>query len=96
MATSVAEAAYYTALKESTETLGFASLARDFGHEVKVILWSDLTAARGVGSQKRAEWPYSSHGGEVLVSAGRTGEKAAVSNPAAVLTQPTAREEMRR
>ena len=41
VATSVAEAEYYAALKGAAEALGFASLARDLGHERKVILWSD-------------------------------------------------------
>ena len=52
VATSVAEAEYYAALKGAAEALGFASLARDLGYELKVILWSDSTAARGVAARK--------------------------------------------
>ena len=52
VATSVAEAEYYAALKGAAEALGFASLARDLGYELKVILWSDSTAARGVAATK--------------------------------------------
>ena len=87
VATSVAEAEYYAALKGAAEAFRFASLARDVGYELKVILWSDSTAARGGGSQKRAEQPYSSHGGEVLVVAGRTRERAA--GPEKCIRMPT-------
>ena len=52
VATSVASAEYHAALKGAAEDLGFASLARDLGYELKVILWSDSTAARGVAARK--------------------------------------------
>ena len=52
VATSVAEAEYYAALKGAAQALGFASLARDLGYELKVILWSDSIAARGVAARK--------------------------------------------
>ena len=52
VATSVAEAEYYVVFKGAAEAFGFASLARDLGYELKVILWSDSTAARGVAARK--------------------------------------------
>ena len=38
--------------REPQKPLGFASLARDLGYELKVVLWSDSTAARGVAATK--------------------------------------------
>ena len=83
MATSVAEAEYYAALKAAAEALGFASFARDPGYELKVILWSDSTAARGLqGALAKGQLDWK--------------KVHTYANPADVLTKPTAREEMRR
>ena len=80
VATSLAEAEYYAALKGAAEALEFASLARDLGYE--------LDSSERCGSQKRTEQPHPSHGGEVLVATGRTGERAAGLEKGAHVCQP--------
>ena len=103
VATSVAEAEYYAALKGAAEALGFASLARDLGHELKVILWSDSTAARGVAARKglssctrHMEVKFLWLQGALAKGQLDWKKVHTYANPADVLTKPTAREEMRR
>ena len=101
VATSVAEAEYYAALKGAAEALGFASLARDLGHELKDTLWSDSTGARGVAARNGLSSRIR-HMEVKFLAAGRTrgswiGKKVhAYADLADVLTNPTVREEMRR
>ena len=102
VATSVAEAEYYAAFKGAAEALGFASLARDLGYKLKVILWSDSTAARGVAARKglssrtrHMEVKFLRLQG-ALAKGRWTGNKHTYAKPSDVLTKPTAREEMRR
>ena len=79
------------------------SLARDLGYELKVILWSDSTAARGVAARKGLS--SRTRHMEVkflwLQGALAKGQLAwkkvhTYANHADVLVKPTAREEMRR
>ena len=103
VATSVAEAEFYAALKGAAEALGFASLARDLGYELKVILWSDSTAARGVAARKglssrtrHMEVKFLWLQGALAKGQLEWKKVHTNANPADVLTKPTAREEMRR
>ena len=103
VAMSVAEAEYYAALKGAAEALGFAALAKDLGYDLKVILWSDSTAARGVAARKGLSsrtrhmevkflWLQST------LAKGQLEWKKVLTcdNPADILTKPTSREELRR
>ena len=91
------------ALKGAAEALRFASLARDFGFELKVILWSDSTAARGVAARKGLCCRTRHMEVKFLWLQGALAKRQldwkkvhTNANPADVLTKPTAREEMRR
>ena len=103
VATSVAEAEYYAALKGAAEALGFASLARDLGYKLKVILWSDSTAARGVAARKglssrtrHMEVKFLWLQGALAKGQLDWKKVHTYAKPSDVLTKPTSREEMRR
>ena len=103
VATSVAETEYYAALKGAAEALGFALLARNLGYELKVILWSDSTAARGVAARKglssrarHMEVKFLWLQGALAKGQLEWKKVHTNANPADVLTKPTAREELRR
>ena len=64
IALSSGEAEYYAALKGASCALGFEAMLRDLGIEVKIILYTDSTAARGIihraglGKLRRLETGY--------------------------------------
>ena len=90
-------------LSITAQALGFAALARDLGYELKVNLWSDSTAARGVAARKGLSsrtrhmevkflWLQST-----LAKGQLEWKKVSTcDNPADILTKPTPREELRR
>ena len=103
VATSVAEAECKTALKGAAEALGFGSLARDLGYELKAILSSDSTAARGVAARKglssrtrHMEVKFLWLQGALAKGQLDWKKVHTNANPADVLTKLTTREEMRR
>ena len=73
---------------KGAEALGFASLARDPGYELKVILWSDSTAARGAAARKGLSSRARHMEVKFFVTAGRTRERAAGLPKGAYVCQP--------
>ena len=56
VSTSVGEAEYYAAIRAAAEGLAVQALGKDLGIELKVVLWSDSTSARGIACRRGAEW----------------------------------------
>ena len=88
VAMSVAEAEYYAALKGAAEALGFASLAKDLGCDLKVILWSDSTAARGLAARKGLSSRTRHMEVKFFVAAEHVGERTAGMEESLHVRQP--------